>query len=239
MEQEVQAVKAYLDRNTEEFLRQPNHVRIWGFGGVMRPLTNEFDNNSDRVREELEDALRSPQLEQSVIPGRTDLNRAINTATDALTERDECRELLLVTDGQGNVSPSAVAEAKLNRVKLNSVVIGAQAPALGVAAVGTGGEYVSGEANDLTQLFSDRFFTRFNSNIKWVIFWLGCAWVALMWTLILPLDRFIFQGWLKMPMDISGKLALGNAWFWSSLTPLIVWQIYRLLKVALPFVSKC
>ncbi|MEA5468417.1 vWA domain-containing protein [Spirulina sp. 06S082] len=239
LESEIQAVNAYLDRNTPELLRQPNQVKVLGFAGVVRPLTEEFANNSEEVKEDLENALRRPGLEKSVIPGSTDLSRAINAGTDALSSREECRELLLVTDGQGDVSPTAIADATLNRVKLNSIVIGADAPALALAAVGTGGKYVSGNVNDLEQLFSNRFFGRFNSNLKWLIFWLACAWVALMWTLVLPFDRIILQGWRQMPMDMAGKIALGNAYFWTGLTPIIVWRIYKMLDLALPFLSQC
>jgi hypothetical protein len=62
-----------------------------------------------------------------------------------------------------------------------------------------------------------------NSQSVW---WsLGITWIALMWTLVLPLDRWILQGWLKKPFNLAGKLALGNAFFWTALTPGLIWRL--------------
>jgi Ca-activated chloride channel family protein len=60
-----------------------------------------------------------------------------------------------------------------------------------------------------------------------------------MWLLVMPLDRWLFQGLLKMPINLAGKLALGNAFFWSAATPLIVWKLYQILEFALPFIGSC
>jgi Ca-activated chloride channel family protein len=110
-------------------------------------------------------------------------------------------------------------------------VVGATSPELQAAALATGGIYLSGEQNNLGMLFTDTFFTRFNSNLKWLILGLGATWIALMWTLILPLDRWLFQGLIGLNRSLSGQLSLSNALFWSILTPLIVWQLFNLLDI--------
>jgi Ca-activated chloride channel family protein len=38
-------------------------------------------------------------------------------------------------------------------------------------------------------------------------------------------------------MNLSGQLSLGNALFWSVLTPIIIWQIWKILD--LPFFGAC
>jgi Ca-activated chloride channel family protein len=60
-----------------------------------------------------------------------------------------------------------------------------------------------------------------------------------MWLLVMPLDRWLFQGLLKMPINLAGKLALGNAFFWSAATPLMVCKLYQVLEFALPFIGSC
>jgi Ca-activated chloride channel family protein len=66
------------------------------------------------------------------------------------------------------------------------------------------------------------------------VFWLGLAWIALMWMLILPLDRWIFQGLMGMSMDLSGKLAISNALFWTVSTLSAIWRFF-----GIPFLSGC
>ena len=65
MAQEVQAVKAYLEKNSPDLLRQPNQVQVFGFGGVVKPLTYDFNSDSQQVKAELTQALRNPNLPQS------------------------------------------------------------------------------------------------------------------------------------------------------------------------------
>jgi Ca-activated chloride channel family protein len=238
MDREVQAVKAYLEKNTTASLAQPNQVQIFGFAGGVRPLTQSFQDDRDRNTRELTQALQ-PTLAE-ILGNGTNLDLAIQEGTQALSNiRDRCRELLLVTDGEASVNPLVIAEARTNRVKINAVVIGAEAFAIRAATAATGGKYLSSDVNNLDVLFTSQLFDRFNSNWKWIIFWLGLAWIALMWVLIMPCDRWIFQGFLKMPINISGRLALGNALFWTAATPGILWGIYQLLNLGLPLISQC
>ncbi len=238
MDREVQAVKAYLEKNTTASLAQPNQVQIFGFAGGVRPLTQSFQDDRQGNTRELTQALQ-PRLAE-ILGNGTNLDLAIQEGTQALSSiRDRCRELLLVTDGEASVNPLVIAEARTNRVKINAVVIGAEAFAIRAATAATGGKYLSSDVNNLDVLFTSQLFDRFNSNWKWIIFWLGLAWIALMWVLIMPCDRWIFQGFLKMPINISGRLALGNALFWTAATPGILWGIYQLLNLGLPLISQC
>lgn len=234
MAQEIEAVKSYLQQNNK-ILREPNQIQIFGFGGVVQPLTSDFKTNSQQLETELNQALPDPDLPQRIVSNATDLNLAIQQSTFGLSNiRDRCRELLLVTDGVAKVSPDVIAGALAHRVKINAVVVGNDADDLQTAAARTNGIYLSGERQNLETFFTDRFFIRFNSNLKWIIFWLGAAWIALMWLLLLPLDRWIFQGWLKLSMSLAGRLALGNALFWTVLTTIVVWRLS-----GLPLISSC
>jgi Ca-activated chloride channel homolog len=234
MAQEVTSVKAFLQENAK--LRNPNRIQVMGFGGGVSPLTSDFQTNSQQVETELTEALNNPKLPQQVIPDRTDISAAIQKGTDNLQGvTNHCRELLLVTDGDAEVSPLAVSTAIANKVKINAVVVGGNSVALQAASMASGGIYLSGEVNNLDAFFTDKFFAKFNSNLGWVIFWLGAVWVALMWTVTLPLDRWILQGMMKMPMNLAGQLAIGNAFFWTAATPAIVWRLAN----GLPFLSQC
>ncbi|XWK90809.1 MAG: vWA domain-containing protein [Phormidium sp.] len=232
MAQEIAAVRSYLEQNSQ--LKTPNQIKIIGFAGEVIPLTNSFLTDKQQLETELDRALRNPNL-SSQIGGGTDINKAIQKGTEALnTIQDRCRELLLVTDGEADVSPLVIGQAAGQRVKINAVVVGADAPALQLAAFSTRGIYLSNQQNNLAALFTDKFFISFNSNIKWIIFWLGAAWIALMWMITIPLDRWIFQGLMNQPPNLGGQLAIGNALFWTVLTPIIVWRIF-----GLPFGSVC
>lgn len=235
MDREVQAVRAYLKQNNREILRRPNQIKVFGFGKEVTPLTNNFESNSQKVEQELSQTLETEGLLQKIISNDTNINLAIETGIDALrTVPDRCKELILVTDGEASVSPLVIAEAVANQVKINTVVIGEKASALQTATVATRGKYLSGDSDDLDAFFADDFFDLFNSNLRWIIFWLGLAWISLMWLLVLPLDRWVFQKFFKMRMDISGKLALSHALFWTVLTSIALWKIW-----GIPFISIC
>lgn len=239
MAQEVQAVKSYL-RENNQLLRNPNQIQVFGFGGVVRSLSGSaFKTDGNQLETELNQALQNPDLPQLIVSNTTDISQAIQKTTEALSGvQNNCRELLLVTDGAGDVSPIAVAAAVSNRVRINAIIVGADAPALQAAAFATRGVYLSGiSANNLETFFVNRFFTRFNNNLKWIIFWLGAAWIALMWTLIMPLDRWIFQGLMGLNIQLAGQLSLGNAFFWSILTPIVVWQLMKIFDLS--FFSSC
>ncbi|MFB2837913.1 vWA domain-containing protein [Floridanema evergladense] len=232
MAEEIAAVRSYLAQNSQ--LKTPNQIQIFAFAGEVIPLTNSFQTDKQLLESELDRTLQNPNL-SSQIGGGTDINKAIQKGTEALSSiQDRCRELLLVTDGQAEVSPLVIAQAVGQRVKINAVVVGADAPAIQLAAFTTRGIYLSNQQNNLAALFTDKFFISFNSNIKWVIFWLGAAWIALMWMITIPLDRWIFRGLMSQPPNLAGQLAIGNALFWTVLTPLIVWRIF-----GLPFGSIC
>jgi Ca-activated chloride channel family protein len=66
------------------------------------------------------------------------------------------------------------------------------------------------------------------------MFWLGGAFISLMWMLVLPLDRWFFQGLIGLDMTLGGQLALGNALFWTVLTVVVVVNLW-----GLPFGSSC
>ncbi|MBZ8181733.1 vWA domain-containing protein [Oscillatoria salina] len=240
MSQEVAAVRSYLDIN-DRLLRQPNQVQVFGFGGVTISLTGDFQTDSQKINAELTQALQDPNLPQSVANESTDINLAIQSGINALSQiSDRCREFLLVTDGGAPVSAEIIANARSQRVKINTVIIGGESLELRAAAFATRGNYHTTASNNLETLFTERLFTSFNSNLKWIIFWLGAAWIALMWTLVLPLDRWLFQNIMQMPINLAGQLALGNAFFWTAATPGIIIGIYRLLNLSgLPFFSSC
>jgi Ca-activated chloride channel family protein len=232
MDREVAAVRSYLQQNAQQ-LRNKNQIQVLGFGGVVRSLTGDFKTDSQQVDAELTQALANPDLPQQLANNTTDINLAIQKGTEALSTipQKRCRELLLVTDGGAEVSPAIITDARNRKVRINTVVVGEGSPELQAAALATGGIYLSGEQNNLGMLFTDTFFTRFNSNLKWLILGLGATWIALMWTLILPLDRWLFQGLIGLNRSLSGQLSLSNALFWSVLTPLIVWQLFNLLDI--------
>jgi Ca-activated chloride channel homolog len=235
LNKEIEAVKDYLKQNNEEMLRRPNQVKVFGFGGAVKPLTGNFDGNSQKVEQSLLDSLNNERLAQEIVPDNTDINLAIETVADALKiNSTRCRELILVTDGQANVSPIVIAEARANKVKINSVVVGENALALRAAALATGGTYLSGNSSNLSAFFTDNFFSSFNSNLKWIVFWLGLAWICLMWTLVLPLDRWLFQGLLNMRIDLAGRLAISHALFWTVATLSAIWRFW-----GIPFLSGC
>jgi Ca-activated chloride channel family protein len=237
LNEEVKAVNTYLEYNNKN-LKKPNEIAVFGFGGEVLPLTKSFQTESGKIKAQLKQSLENPNLIQEIDPGATNINRAISEGVKALLQTsNSCRELLLVTDGIADVSPQVIAEATLNKVKVNVVLIGQEAPALREATLATKGIYLSGEAENLGALFTEKLFARFNSNLKWIVLWLGAAWVAFMWLLTLPLDRWIFQGIMKYHWSLAGRLALGNALFWSVVTPIILWQMWKLL--GLPFFSSC
>jgi Ca-activated chloride channel homolog len=235
LSQEIEAVQDYLKQNNAETLRRPNQVRVFGFGGTIKPLTGNFDGNSKKVAQALVNSLNSKKLPQEIVPNNTDINLAIKTGVDALKIAPKsCRELILVTDGQATVSPIVVAEARANKVKINSVVVGAEALALRAASLATRGIYLSGNGSSISTFFTDNFFSSFNSNLKWIVFWLGLAWICLMWTLVLPLDRWLFQGLLNLRIDRAGKLAISQALFWTVATLSAMWKFW-----GIPFLSGC
>lgn len=235
MRQEVDAVRAYLEENGR--LKKPNHVQVFGFGGATIPLTQKFSDQSQEVTAQMDRSLLDRNLQQQVLMDSTEITVALQKTTQALQKEQTCREILLVTDGGGVVAPTALAEAVANRVRLNAIIVNNQSPEILAATLATQGSYFTGKPDEIKSLFVDRFFQEFNSNKNWVIICLGLAWIFAMWTVTLPLDRLVLQGALGMPFDLSGKIAIGNALFWTAATPGIVWRLLQLLN--LPFLNQC
>jgi Ca-activated chloride channel family protein len=238
MRQEVQAVEAYVHKNSSGILRQPNQIQIFGFASGVSPLTSSFQTKSEQINLELNQSLTSSLV--PTIGGGTNLDLAIQEGSQALSSiPNSCRELLLVTDGVASVDNDVVERARANKVRINAIVIGEEAPEVRNATNATGGKYLSAEASALKNLFTANFFDNFNNNWRWILWWLSLAWIALMWTLIMPLDRWIFRALFRMPMNFAGRLALSNALFWTVATPLIVWRIYQIFDLVLPFLAPC
>jgi Ca-activated chloride channel family protein len=236
MNQEINAVQAYLNKN--DILRQPNQIKIFGFASGIIPLTNNFSTDGQAISQQLTNALQ-PEL-VNIIGGGTNLDLAISETTQELAIiSDRCRELLIVTDGEAMINPSVIGEAIAKKVSINAIVIGAEAPIIQAATFTTGGKYISTDITNLETLFTEKFFDSFNNNWRWIVFWLALAWIALMFTLIMPLDRWLFQGLFKMPINLAGRLALFNALFWTAATPGILWRIYQIFNLGLPFVKNC
>jgi len=223
---EVEAVQEYLKLGGSQ-LKSPNEVFVFGFASQIKPLTEDFDSNTARIHESLDQVLTQGPLLSPQLGDGTDLALAITEGVQALGRFDDrCREMLVVTDGAVDIAPAATAQAIANRVKVHSVVIGSDSPALAAIALATRGIHLPGASpSQLKSLFTEDLFRSLNSNLRWIIFWLGMAWICLMWTLVLPLDRWIFQGIYNLPMDLAGQLALGNALFWTMATPGIVWRV--------------
>ncbi|MFP4221790.1 MAG: hypothetical protein ACLFM4_02580 [Phormidium sp.] len=69
------------------------------------------------------------------------------------------------------------------------------------------------------------------TNLKWMLFWMGAAWISLMWALTLPLDRVLFQGVFGMAWNLAGQLAIGHALFW---TVAVLGILLKLLRLPIP-----
>jgi Ca-activated chloride channel family protein len=238
MSQEIAAVQAYLNKNNSGILRQPNEIKIFGFASGVQSLTNNFNSDSQVISQQLNNAIK-PEL-ANMIGGGTNFDLAISESTNALaTMTKKCRELLIVTDGEAMISPEVITQTISQKVSINAIVIGAEAPIIQAATFTTGGKYISADLNNLESLFTEKFFDSFNNNWRWILLWLGLAWIALMFSLIMPLDRWIFQGLFKIPINLAGRLALCNALFWTAATPGILWRIYQIFNLSLPFIKNC
>lgn len=233
--EQVESVSAYLQRNSE--LSPPNQVKVLGFGNEVLPLTNQFQRNSDSILEQLNRSLEEDNLPEAIAPEGTNVNLAIEEGTNLLSQVSQgCRELLLITDGGGSVSPEVVSNAISNNVRINAIVINEEAPELLAATAASRGIYFSDRIGNLETLFISNFFNRINSNLKWIIFWLSLGWVALVWMLVMPIDRWLLQGLFNLPFNLAGKLALSQALFWTTAT---VFFIIRLLGWGFNFIPSC
>lgn len=242
MDQEVQAVNAYLEENAK--LSTPNKIQIFGIGGGKAPkLTSTMESQRDVIADQLSRRLNDPNLPYQLIPEPSldDLDIVINETIKVLAEQpDHCRELLLVTDAGVSLTQSAITQAIGQRVRIHALVFGeGDVTNLRAASRQTRGIYRDNiilsntGGNYLEELLVNDFFSKINSNSKWVNFWMGCAIIALFWLLVLPLDRWLFQGIFKMSMEPAGKIALAIACIGTIVTT-------TLMTVAgLPFISPC
>ncbi|TAD77862.1 MAG: VWA domain-containing protein [Oscillatoriales cyanobacterium] len=236
----VKAVKSYINLNSQN-LKKPNQIKVLGFGGAVVDLTKDFSSDAAALTGAIDAAIQpnSPNnVAQQVIPSATDVNMAVQKGlTDLSTAKQGCKELLVFTDGQAELNPELVARALASQVKLNFLILGDPVQNLQAGAVKTGGSYFAANAaSELSSAFTQRFFPRVNSNLNWVIICLGGAWLALMWALVLPLDRLL-QKTMGLRFDMAGRIAIGHGLFWSSATPIIVWNLLKILQ--LPLFSKC
>ncbi|BAY52708.1 hypothetical protein NIES2134_122180 [Thermostichus vulcanus NIES-2134] len=232
--QQVLAAKRYLQRNQRD-LANPNAVMIHGFGRNVVFLTPRFETNSDLLLTQLDQALNRSDLLTQVDPTAKNLSGAIAIATQQLQQLpNRCRELLLITHGAAPVDAGVVATARQQRVKINAIVLGDQAPQLAAATAATGGQYRSAPVALLEEVVGQTFFESVNRNPRWPIFWGGMAVVCFMWLVVLPLDRWVLQGWLHLPMNLAGQIALLNAFFWTVAIPVILWRF-----PGWPFVQTC
>lgn len=232
-QQEIEAVNSYLEQNKQ--LNNPNQVQIFGFASEVKALTTDFKADTTQVQNQLKQSIQNTTLEKE-LGGGTNLNLAIQAGTDALSGVEKrCRELLIVSDGEASLDESVIQNAIDNNVKINAVVLGGrQSPAVQTATNRTDGIYLQDEASNLEGLFTDTFFTKFNSNNKWIRFWVAGAFIFLMWMLVLPLDRWVLQSLIGLNMTLSGQIALGNALFWTVLTLTLIWRLW-----GLPFGVSC
>lgn len=232
-QQEIAAVNSYLDQNQQ--LNNPNQIQIFGFASQVKPLTTDFQTDSKQVQNQLKQSIQNTTLERQ-LGGGTNLDLAIQAGIDALSGVEKrCRELLIVSDGEANVDEGVIQNAIDNKVKINAVVLGGRpSPEVQTATNKTDGIYLQDEASNLEGLFTGKFFTEFNSNNRWMRFWLAAAFIFLMWMLVLPLDRWVLQGIIGLNMTLSGQISLGNALFWTILTLTLIWRLW-----GLPFGSSC
>lgn len=232
-QQEIQAVESYINQN--QSLKKPNAIQVFGFASDIRALTTDFTPDNDQLETQFNSAIQQPTLEQE-LGGGTNLNLAIQQTTSALSNiENRCRELLLVTDGIAPINDTVIQTAQSENVKINVVIVGgSNSEELQQATRLTDGLYLSAEASNLDLLFTETFFQDFNSNLRWVMFWLSGAFIFLMWTLTLPLDRWLFQGIMGLNMTLAGQIALGNALFWTIVTLIAIWKGF-----GIPFGNPC
>ncbi|MGD1903435.1 MAG: VWA domain-containing protein [Geitlerinemataceae cyanobacterium] len=239
MFEEIAAVKAYLERSNTT-LDRPNQIKVFGFAGQTEPLTESFKADPEAVETEMLAKLSDPTLAGRLETERTDLNLAITDATNALLQvSDRCRELLVVTDGKPStpLDPSLLAQIVAQGIKIHSIFVGVAPEDLaeaGQMSLTTGGLSLASEASELASSLQEKLFGSINSNIKWIIFWLGMAWIALMWMVILPLDRWVFQGMFGLRIDMAGRAAVSHALFWTTATLIAVWKF-----ATIPFIKPC
>jgi Ca-activated chloride channel family protein len=221
MEQELQAVKAYVERNQE--LPKPNLLSVSGFANQVVPITNQFSSDKQQINQAIDQEVQ-PNLADK-IGGGTNMDLAVEDGLSQLRSQTlRCKQILVITDGVFELDQGKIDAAKQQNVKLNFLIAGQPvAPAVNTWAQQTGGIALSATPDNISQLLSGQIFNRFNSNPLTPLFY-ALAWICAMWMLLLPLERIMFK-YLKIRIDYAGKIALYNAIFWTIFTPITLYLI--------------
>lgn len=219
--QQIAAVRSYLQYN-ERLKAQAQSIQILGFGGEVAPLTEGFQTDRETLEEQLDRTLESPDLTSRILPNTTLLDRVLQVGTESLVRvENRRRELLIVTDGRGDISQFYLDRAIANRVRINAIVVGGESRSLERAVRETGGTYRSGNVAQLEDFFRMSFFDSLFGRKAWQFIGTVGSLISLAWLLVLPLDRWIFQDRMNLAMDISGQLSL---WFaYGSTAVILVW----------------
>jgi Ca-activated chloride channel family protein len=230
MQQEIDAVKAYVDKNAS--LPKPNLLSVSGFADRVVPITSKFSSSKDEIYQAI-DRVVQPSLAPQ-LGGGTNINLALENGLSQLqSQKSRCQQMLVITDGVFKLDKQKVSQANSNGVKLNFLVVGQSLnPEIYGWAKATGGLALSVNPNSISELLSGQIFNRFNTSPLIPLF-LGLAWISFMWMMLLPLDRFLATN-LKIRVDKSGLIALFNAGFWTLATPAIL----LLMGLVNPF-QKC
>jgi Ca-activated chloride channel family protein len=212
---EIEAVKAYARENAAT--SDPNYLSLSGFGSQVVPITSDFSSDSVAIETAL-DTVVQPAI-ASQVGGGTNLDLAVEQGLASLASQSQrCKEMLIVTDGEAQLDQVQLTRAKDSRVKLNFLIVSPTVPEnLAQAAKFTRGVALPADTNNIQNLIANQLRQRFNSNSKFVNLFLGLAFIALMWMLILPIDRFLQRQW-QIRFDFAGRIALFNALFWTFLT---------------------
>ncbi|WP_019508817.1 vWA domain-containing protein [Pleurocapsa sp. PCC 7319] len=215
MAAEIEAVKAYAKENA--LSPNPNNLSLAGFADLVQPITNNFSADSEAIATALEQAVQANIFKQ--VGGGTNLTLAVESGINSLSSQlERCKEMLVVTDGAANLSPTQILRAQSHRVKLNFLIVSQTIPHnLAQAARDTGGLALSADVQNIQSLITNRLRQKFSSNSKFVKFFLSLALISLMWMLLFPLDRLL-QNFLQIRFDHAGRIALFNAVFWTMMT---------------------
>jgi Ca-activated chloride channel homolog len=218
MQQEIDAVKAYVDKNAS--LPKPNLLSLSGFADKVVPITSNFSSNRDEIYQAIERVIQ-PSIAQQ-LGGGTNINLVIENGLSQLKSQNaRCQQMLVITDGVFELDTQKASEASKNGVKLNFLVVGQPLTSkIDAWARKTGGIAFSASPNNISQLLAGQVFNRFNTSPLIPIF-LGLAWMSFMWMMLLPTDRFL-EKYLRIRVDISGQIALFNAAFWTLATPALL-----------------
>jgi len=218
IQQEIDAVKAYVDKNAS--LPKPNLLSVSGFADRVVPITSNFSSNREEIYQAIDRVIQPSIVQQ--IGGGTNINLVVENGLSQLkTQKARCQQMLVITDGVFELETQQASEASKNGVKLNFLIVGQPLTSkIDMWARKTGGISFSSSPNNISQLLSGQVFNRFNTSPLIPIF-LGLTWMSFMWMMLLPIDRF-FEKYLRIRVDISGQIALFNAAFWTLATPVLL-----------------